>query len=152
MPEFIDNALKKYSINSSRICFELTETAVISNFTQAQKLIAFLRNRGCTIALDDFGAGASSFGYLKNLEVDYLKIDGQFVREMTSNKVDFEMVRSMNAVGAALGIQTIAEFVENQEIMDALASINVDFAQGYHIGKPSPLADLIETDQLKDVA
>lgn len=145
MPDFIDAKLVEHDIKSSNICFELTETAVISNFSQAQKLIAFARNRGCTIALDDFGAGASSFGYLKNLEVDYLKIDGQFVKEMTSNKVDFEMVRSMNAVGEALGIQTIAEFVENKEIMHALNSINVDFAQGYYIGKPSPMSDLMDS-------
>lgn len=146
MPDFIDSKLKEHGIKSSTICFELTETAVISNFSQAQKLIAFVRNRGCTIALDDFGAGASSFGYLKNLEVDYLKIDGQFVKEITSNKVDFEMVRSMNNVGEALGIKTIAEFVENEEIMEALGSINVDYAQGYYVGKPAPMADLLKND------
>lgn len=152
MPDFIDSMLAEHNIISSTICFELTETAVISNFSQAQKLIAFLRHRGCTIALDDFGAGASSFGYLKNLEVDYLKIDGQFVKEMTSNKVDFEMVRSMNAVGGALGIKTIAEFVESEEVMQSLASINVDYAQGYFIGKPSPMADLLNSDQLRTAA
>jgi len=125
---------------------------VISNFSQAQKLIAFLRNRGCTIALDDFGAGASSFGYLKNLEVDYLKIDGQFVREITSNIVDLEMVRSMNNVGRVLGIKTIAEFVESQDILDALGTINVDYAQGYHIGKPTPMADLLNDDSIQAAA
>ncbi len=152
MPGFVDNMLRKYDIDSTNICFELTETAVIGNFTQAQKLIAFLRERGCTIALDDFGAGASSFGYLKNLEVDYLKIDGQFVKEMTSNKVDFEMVRSMNNVGDALGIKTIAEFVENQETMQALSEINVDYAQGYFIGKPSPMTNLLQSTQLPKAA
>lgn len=152
MPDFIEKKLGEYNINSATICFELTETAVISNFSQAQKLIAFARNRGCTIALDDFGAGASSFGYLKNLEVDYLKIDGQFVKEMTSNKVDFEMVNSMNAVGKALGIKTIAEFVENEEIMQSLASISVDYAQGYYIGKPTPMAELLKSDRLQNVA
>ena len=152
MPAFIDSMLKEHDIKSSNICFELTETAVISNFSQAQKLISFVRNRGCTIALDDFGAGASSFGYLKNLEVDFLKIDGQFVQEMTSNKVDFEMVRSMNSVGKALGIKTIAEFVETEEVMNTLASINVDYAQGYFIGKPSPMADLLQEDKQRNVA
>ena len=152
MPEFIETMLTDYSINASNICFELTETAVISNFNQAQKLIAFLRSKGCTIALDDFGAGASSFGYLKNLEVDYLKIDGQFVREITSNLVDLEMVRSMNNVGRVLGIKTIAEFVESQDIMDALGSINVDYAQGYHIGKPAPMADLLFDDLVQEAA
>ena len=152
MPDFIEQMLTEYRIKSSNICFELTETAVISNFHQAQKLIAFVRSRGCTIALDDFGAGASSFGYLKNLEVDYLKIDGQFVQEMTSNKVDFEMVRSMNAVGDALGIKTIAEFVESEEVMNALASISVDFAQGYFVGKPSPMADLLDEHQQRTAA
>ena len=152
MPDFIDAMLTDYHINASNICIELTETAVISNFSQAQKLIAFLRNRGCTIALDDFGAGASSFGYLKNLEVDYLKIDGQFVREITSNIVDLEMVRSMNNVGRVLGIKTIAEFVESQDILDALGTINVDYAQGYHIGKPTPMADLLNDDSLQAAA
>ncbi len=152
MPEFIDTMLTDYHIKTSNICFELTETAVITNFTQAQKLIAFLRNRGCTIALDDFGAGASSFGYLKNLEVDYIKIDGQFVKEITSNKVDLEMVRSMNNVGEVLGIKTIAEFVENQDIMDALGTINVDYAQGYHIGKPLPMENLLNDDSLQAAA
>jgi len=152
MPGFIDEMLQKYQIDAAKICFELTETAVISNMTQAQKLIALLRNRGCTIALDDFGAGASSFGYLKNLEVDYLKIDGQFVKEMISNKVDFEMVRSMNNVGEALGIKTIAEFVESKEIMQALGGINVDFAQGYYIGKPEPMAELLNDDSIQTAA
>ncbi len=152
MPEFIESMLTEHHIDSACICFELTETAVISNFSQAQKLIAFVRNRGCTIALDDFGAGASSFGYLKNLEVDYLKIDGQFVREMTSNKVDFEMVRSMNAVGKALGIKTIAEFVESEEILTALASIEVDYAQGYFLGKPKPMEDLANGSHLRTAA
>ena len=152
MPDFIEGMLNQYKITSSNICFELTETAVISNFTQAQKLISFLRDRGCTIALDDFGAGASSFGYLKNLEVDYLKIDGQFVKEMTSNKVDFEMVRSMNNVGEALGIKTIAEFVESADIMQALSDISVDYAQGYHIGKPAPMENLLNNNDVKIAA
>ena len=152
MPQFIETMLADYNIKPSEICFELTETAVITNFSQAQKLIAFLRNKGCTIALDDFGAGASSFGYLKKLEVDYIKIDGQFVKEITSNKVDLEMVRSMSNVGEVLGIKTIAEFVENQEIMDALDSINVDYAQGYHIGKPEPMADLLNDDSIQAAA
>ena len=152
MPEFIDTMLTDYHIKTSNICFELTETAVITNLTQAQKLIAFLRNRGCTIALDDFGAGASSFVYLKNLEVDYIKIDGQFVKEITSNKVDLEMVRSINKVGEVLGIKTIAEFVENQDIMDALGTINVDYAQGYHIGKPSPMENLLNDDSIQAAA
>ncbi len=152
MPDFIESMLNQYKIKSSNICFELTETAVISNFTQAQKLITFLRERGCTIALDDFGAGASSFGYLKNLEVDYLKIDGQFVKEMTSNKVDYEMVRSMNNVGEALGIKTIAEFVESADIMQALSDINVDYAQGYHVGKPAPMENLLNAEDIKVAA
>ena len=152
MPGFIDEMLQRYQIDAAKICFELTETAVVSNMRQAQKLITLLRDRGCTIALDDFGAGASSFGYLKNLEVDYLKIDGQFVKEMISDKVDFEMVRSMNNVGEALGIKTIAEFVESKEIMEALGSINVDFAQGYYVGKPAPMAELLNDDSIQTAA
>jgi len=143
LPQYIAEMLEHHGIDPTRICFELTETAVVSDLTQVQKLIAFLRELGCTIALDDFGSGVSSFGYLKNLQVDYLKIDGQFVKELTTNPIDLEMVRSINNVGRALGIKTIAEFVESQEILEALADMHVDYAQGYFTGRPQPVSDLI---------
>ncbi|OED38509.1 hypothetical protein AB833_19400 [Chromatiales bacterium (ex Bugula neritina AB1)] len=151
LPAYIDSMLIKHKVSPKRICFELTETAVISNMAQAQELIRYLRAGGFSIALDDFGSGASSFGYLKHLQVDYLKIDGQFVKEITTNPIDLEMVRSINNVGHALGIKTIAEFVETRETMKALEDLSVDYAQGYYINRPYPMSQLLELN-LTEVA
>jgi len=98
-------------------------------------------------ALDDFGSGLSSFAYLKNLSVDYLKIDGAFVREMANNEIDYAMVSSINQIGQLMGIQTIAEFVENDAILGKLQELNVDYAQGYGIGRPRPLHQHKEEQQ-----
>ena len=125
------------------LCFEITETAVISNLSNATHLISKLRAMGCHFALDDFGVGLSSFGYLKNLAVDYLKLDGCFIKHMTRDNIDHAMVRSINHIGQTMRIKTIAEFVENEETLQALREIGVDFAQGYHIAKPVPLAEAI---------
>ena len=96
-------------------------------------------------ALDDFGSGLSSFSYLKNLQVDYLKLDGSFVKEMMNNPIDHALVEATNQIGHAMGIKTIAEFVENQDILSALRSIGVDYAQGYGIARPCPVADIFPT-------
>ncbi|MDT8386284.1 MAG: EAL domain-containing protein [Thiogranum sp.] len=125
------------------LCFEITETAVISNLTSASHLIASLRDMGCRFALDDFGVGLSSFGYLKNLAVDYLKLDGCFIKNMTKDSIDYAMVKAINSVGQTMKIKTIAEFVENEETLAALRSIGVDYAQGYIIAKPSPLEEAL---------
>lgn len=148
---FISRELVHYDIDPRLICFEFTETAIIENLCHAQELIAHLHELGCTVALDDFGSGVSSFGYLKRLKVDYLKIDGQFVKEMLNNKVDLEMVRSIHNVGKVLGIQTIAEFVEDGETADALKSIGIDYGQGYHFGKPSDVHKVIGAQRLRVV-
>ncbi|MFQ5660179.1 MAG: EAL domain-containing protein [Gammaproteobacteria bacterium] len=126
-------------IPPGKICFEITETAAVANLGDAIRFIQTLKHIGCRFALDDFGAGLSSFTYLKNLPVDYLKIDGSFVREMDKNPVDLAMVRSINDIGKVMGKQTIAEFVENREIIRILAEIGVDYAQGYAIGMPNLL-------------
>lgn len=125
------------------LCFEITETAVISNLTSASHLIASLRDMGCRFALDDFGVGLSSFGYLKNLAVDYLKLDGCFIKNMTKDSIDYAMVKAINSIGQTMKIKTIAEFVEDEATLAALRNIGVDYAQGYIIAKPSPLKEAL---------
>lgn len=138
---FIREQLARYDVNPAQIWFELTETAAISHFSVAVDLIKSIHSLGSKVALDDFGSGLSSFGYLKNLAVDVIKIDGQFVREIANNPIDREMVRAMHQVGKSMGIETVAEFVENQEIVEELIKIGIDYAQGYHIGQPGPIEE-----------
>lgn len=133
---FIREQFKRYPVPPAGICFEITETSAIANLTQAAVLIRELKTIGCRIALDDFGSGMSSFAYLKHLRVDYLKIDGGFVRDMTENPIDFAMVEAINKIGHVMGIQTIAEYVESEATLEALRRIGVDFAQGYAVEKP----------------
>jgi diguanylate cyclase (GGDEF)-like protein/PAS domain S-box-containing protein len=123
-------------LDASKICFEITETAAIASFSQANRFIQALKELGCKFALDDFGTGLSSFGYLKHFPVDYLKIDGSFVKEILHDPIDREMVRSINEIGHLTGKQTIAEFAENQEIINMLQSLGVDYAQGYGVSQP----------------
>ncbi|MBT8137073.1 MAG: EAL domain-containing protein [Gammaproteobacteria bacterium] len=124
---------------ASAICFEITETAVIANLGLATHFIRSLKRMGCRFALDDFGSGLSSFAYLKNLPVDFLKIDGMFVRNMTRDPIDLAFVRSINEIGHVMGKKTVAEFVEDQDTLDALCEMGVDYAQGFHISRPAPL-------------
>ena len=121
------------------LCFEITETAVIANLNTATSLISSLRDMGCRFALDDFGVGLSSFGYLRNLSVDYLKVDGSFVQNMVNNKVDYEMVRAINQIGHTMNIMTIAEFVEDEATLQAVRELGVDYAQGYVIARAVPM-------------
>ena len=114
----------------------------MSNRRKAQAFINELRKRGCRFALDDFGAGLSSFAYLKNFKVDTLKIDGSFVKDMETDTIDCAMVSSIHQLGSLIGIKTIAEFVENDGILAKLAEIGVDYAQGYGIARPRPLQDM----------
>ncbi len=131
--------LEKSGIEPSRICFEITETAAIANLKLATRFINQLRELGCRFALDDFGSGLSSFAYLKTLPVDFLKIDGFFVRDIIDDPINLEMVKSINDIGHVMGKQTIAEFVENDEIKAALKAIGVDYGQGYGISRPVPI-------------
>lgn len=139
---FVLSEIDGSGIDPGIVCFEITETAVMSNLTRAQDVIRTLKGRGCRFALDDFGSGLSSFGYLKNLSVDFLKIDGSFVRHVADSDLDRAFVRSINDIGHLMGIRTIAEYVENAEIEAVLRDLGVDYAQGYSIARPAPLADL----------
>jgi diguanylate cyclase (GGDEF)-like protein/PAS domain S-box-containing protein len=133
---FVIDQFHRSGIDASRICFEITETAAIASFSQANRFIHSLKQLGCKFALDDFGTGLSSFGYLKHFPVDFLKIDGSFVKEILHDPIDREMVRSINEIGHLTGKQTIAEFAENQEIIDMLRGLGVDYAQGYGVSTP----------------
>lgn len=124
------------------IIFEITETAAIANLSHAMNFINSLKDLGCKFALDDFGSGLSSFSYLKNLPVDYLKIDGTFVRDIVDDPLDLAFVRSITQIGHVMGLHIIAEYVENTAILQKLRDIGVDYAQGYEICKPRPLQDM----------
>ena len=137
--QFVLDALERIDIELDRLCFEITETAAIENMSKANYFITRLSERGCRFALDDFGSGLSSFAYLKTLPVDYLKIDGFFVRDMTEDQINYELVKSINDIGHVMGKKTIAEFVESQETLQALREIGVDYAQGFGIARPKPI-------------
>jgi len=140
---FLLETIVNSKVPSHKLCFEITETAAMGNMKRAIELFAKIKQLGCLIALDDFGSGLSSFGYLKKLPVDIVKIDGLFVRDMDSNETDYIMVRSINELAKQMGKKTVAEFVENAVIIDKLIELGVDYAQGYIIGKPKPLAELL---------
>jgi diguanylate cyclase (GGDEF)-like protein/PAS domain S-box-containing protein len=140
--DFIFAQLRHTALDPKRVCFEITETAAIANLTRAVRFIGALREYGCRFLLDDFGSGLSSFGYLKNLPVDFLKIDGSFVRNIHRSPIDKAMVGAINDIGHVMGLRTIAEFVENDDIRDLLARQGVDFGQGYGIAKPVPIEDI----------
>lgn len=139
---YIDTQFKELNVPPENFCFEVTETAAISNMNTATSLMAAMHELGCTFALDDFGSGFSSFSYLKSLPVDYLKIDGIFVKEMDKDPVNRAMVEAMNNLGHIIGKKTIAEFVHNKKIYNLLKEIGVDFAQGFEISPPLPLDSL----------
>jgi diguanylate cyclase (GGDEF)-like protein/PAS domain S-box-containing protein len=129
-------------IKTTRLCFEITETAMIANLSNAIRSISTLRGLGCKIALDDFGSGLSSFAYLKNLPVDYLKIDGSLIRDMENDPINVTMVESIIHIGHSMGLKTIAEYVENEYILELLRNLDIDYVQGYGIAKPVSLDDI----------
>lgn len=137
--DFVKKELDIYDVPPEVICFEVTETCAVSNFIDASNFITELKKIGCNFALDDFGSGFSSFTYIKYLPVDYIKIDGAFVKDINKNKVDYAMVSSINEIAHLLGKKTIGEFVENEEVYRCIREIGVDYGQGYWIGKPNTL-------------
>ena len=139
LQEYVLAQVEKYAVPPRLICFEITETAAIANFDKAARLIHALRRPGFRFALDDFGSGLSSFGYLKNLPVDYLKIDGSLVRNIADDPVSYSMVSAIHGVGRAMGIQTVAEFTATDAVVEKLREIGVDYAQGFALAKPAPV-------------
>jgi diguanylate cyclase (GGDEF)-like protein/PAS domain S-box-containing protein len=133
---FVVRQFQRSGLDASKICFEITETAAIHSFAQASRFINALKELGCKFALDDFGTGLSSFGYLKHFPVDFIKIDGSFVKEMLHDPIDREMVRSINEIGHLTGKKVIAEWAENAEIIAMLRGMGIDYAQGYGIAEP----------------
>ena len=140
--EFVKQQFQQSHILPKRICFEITETAAISSLNEALNFIEEMREFGCQFALDDFGSGLSSFAYLKRFEVDYLKIDGNLVRDMTIDYTDQAMVKAINDIGHTMKIHTIAEFVETDADIALLKQLKVDYAQGYGVSRPAPLETL----------
>jgi EAL domain-containing protein (putative c-di-GMP-specific phosphodiesterase class I) len=136
---YIRAELERYRIPPTAICFEITETTAIAKLGIATTLIRELKALGCRFALDDFGSGMSSFGYLKHLAIDYIKIDGAFVHHLDGDPIDRAMVEAINNIGHVMGIKTIAECVETEAVAEQLRSMGVDYAQGYWIGRPEPM-------------
>lgn len=139
--DFVIRELARTSVPMRAICFEVTESAAILNMERAKRFMTVLREKGCRFSLDDFGSGLSSFSYLKTLPIDFLKIDGQFVREIVEDPVSKAMVAAINQMSHAMGLETIAEYVENKAVKTQLAGLGVDYGQGFGIRKPRPLAD-----------
>lgn len=143
LQNFIKEKTLEYSIDPAKICFEVTETAAIANLTTAIEMIEYLKADGFLFALDDFGSGLSSFAYLKTLPVDFLKIDGIFVKDMHTDRVNYAMVKAIQDMGQVLNKQTIAEYVENENVQTLLTELGVDYGQGYHLGKPRPIEEML---------
>ncbi len=140
--EFVSARIKQAQVPPDKLCFEITETAAITHLATAIRFIQELKLLGCHFALDDFGSGLSSFAFLKNLPVDYLKIYGTFVKDIVKDPIDLAMVKSINDVGKLLGLQTVAEFVENKAVLNKLRELDVNYVQGYTISPPRPLMEM----------
>ncbi len=147
--EFVEEQIRTHKVAAPSICFEITETAAVANMTTAKRFIQTMKSRGCLFSLDDFGAGLSSFAYLKSLDVDTLKIDGSFVKDLTTNKVSEAMVAAITEVAQVMELRTVAEYVENDDVLKKVQAIGVDFAQGYFFGEPKALETVL--NELADV-
>lgn len=135
------DTLERLRLPAGAVCFEITETSAVANLSKVVPFIREIKQLGCFFALDDFGSGLSSFAYLKNLPVDFLKIDGSFIKDIERDPIDLAMVQAINAIGHEMGLKTIAEYVASEGILRRVQEIGIDFAQGYHLGMPRPLAE-----------
>ncbi len=144
--KYVNSIFDQYEVAPEKICFEITETVAVSNLSEANNFISRLRDLGCKFALDDFGTGFSSFENLKYLTVDYVKIDGIFIRDLQTNKIDYEMVHSLHKIAKLMNIETIAEYVESDETLSTLKEIGVDYVQGYAISKPLTLDQVLNAN------
>lgn len=145
--KFLKRELEESDIDKTALCFEITETSVVDNMKQSVEFINSIKNLGVRFSLDDFGTGLSSFSYLKQFPVDYLKIDGEFIRDIIEDDASFVFVRSMSEVGHCLEMKVIAEYVESDEMFDKLRAANIDFIQGYTVGRPVDIQSLLSRDQ-----
>ncbi len=143
MLRIVESGIAELEIDASRLIFEITETAAIADVEQAKDFVSHLKRLGCRFALDDFGVGFSSFYSLKQLDIDYLKIDGSFIRNLASDPVDREVVTAITHMAHAMGMLCVAEFVGDAVTAALLAAIGVDYLQGYHIGRPEPATDVL---------
>lgn len=146
LSSFIIDLIYSYKVTPTQLCFEITETVAIRNQNEALKIIRALRSLGCLFALDDFGSGLGFFAYLKTMPVDFLKIDGSFVRTITSDPLDKALVDTVNHIGHLLNPQTIAEWVEDEQTLELLADMGIDYVQGYHIHEPE-LAEIFKDQE-----
>ena len=146
MFDYISKQIKATGVNPKRICFEITESAVIANMNVAQQFVKDLRALGCLMALDDFGAGLSTFEYLKQLPVDFVKLDGSMIRDVASSRISQAMVHAVNYVAHEMGMKSVAEYAESDEIIAALQKLSIDYAQGHALGKPEPLYEAVPTE------
>jgi EAL domain-containing protein (putative c-di-GMP-specific phosphodiesterase class I) len=140
---FIISAFEKTGVNPGLIRFEVKESMAISHLATARRFITLLKGLGCQFALDDFGKGLSSFTYLKHIPVDAIKIDGAFVRDIVDDKISSAFIDAINQIAHVMGIETIAEYVENETIYNAILKTRVDFVQGHYIAQPQPLSSFI---------
>ena len=146
--DFVIHKITHSHLSPKLFCWEITEEVAIKNLDKVKKFIETLKRLGCSFALDDFGKGMSSLTYLKNLPVDYLKIDGSFIRELNTDRISRIMVEAINHMAVGIGLKTIAEFVENRQILNTLQSLNIDYAQGYYLGRPQEFATIALTKLL----
>jgi EAL domain-containing protein (putative c-di-GMP-specific phosphodiesterase class I) len=140
--EFVSDQFIAHRVDPRFVTFEITETAAIANLSRAIAFIREFKNRGCHFALDDFGSGLSSFGYLTSLPVDYIKIDGKIIRDVVTNPVHLSIVEAINQIAHVMQLKTIAEFVEDNAILEKLKAIHIDYAQGFAIATPQPMEEI----------